>query len=230
MLKKHPKFSLAFAVIFLAEVYAIISGNRELRYLTKPLICISLFIFIWITLKKQSKFSNRVLVGLFFSLLGDVFLMLPANGSSYFMYGLGSFLTAHLFYISAFYIDTVKKPEIEIKRYVLPIFLVFGFFCISFYSYLRPNLGALNIPVLIYCFVICIMAIMAALRYGRVNFKSFVWILTGAIFFITSDSLLAYNKFVEKWEIGGLLVMVTYMVAQFLITMGTVERKYVKPI
>jgi uncharacterized membrane protein YhhN len=228
MFKKYPRFSITFMIIFGLEIFAIVSANQELRYFSKPLICISLLLFMWATLKTRSKFSNRVMVGLFFSLLGDVFLMIPGGNSKYFMLGLGSFLTAHILYISAFYLDTIKRPDVEVKRFVLPIFLVFGFFCLSYYTYLRPYLGSMTTPVLVYCFAISLMAIMAALRYGRVNSRSFVFILVGAILFIISDSLLAYNKFVEKWATGNLLVMVSYMMAQFSIVLGTVERKYIK--
>jgi len=227
MLKKYPQFSFAFAIVFFAELIAITTNLKELRFVTKPLITISLMLFVYFTIKRKSRFTNKVLIGLSFSLLGDVFLMFPYVNELYFMLGLGSFLIAHLFYISAFYLDGTNKIEVE-KRYVLPIFLVFGFFCMSYYMILRPNLGNMNIPVLVYSFVITLMAIMAALRYGKTNTKSFAWILLGAILFMVSDSILAYNKFVERMEIGDLLIMATYMLAQFLIAMGTVERKFVK--
>ncbi len=227
MLKKYPQFTFAFAIIFFAEIIAVTSNLREIRLVTKPLITISLMLFLYFIIKRESRFTKRVLLGLFFSLLGDVFLMFVHTNELFFMLGLGAFLIAHLFYIAAFYLDSTNKMDVP-KRHILPIFLVFGFFCICFYYFLRPFLGSMNIPVLVYSFVITMMGIMAALRYGKTNFKSFAWILMGAIFFIASDSILAYNKFVERMEIGDLLVMATYMLAQFLIAVGTAERKYVK--
>ena len=227
MLKKYPQFTFAFAIVFFAELIAVTNALTEIRLVTKPLITISLMLFVHFTIKRKSRFTSKILAGLFFSLLGDVFLMFVPANEFYFMLGLGAFLIAHLFYIAAFYLDSTNKIEVH-KRYVLPIFMVFGFSCLSYYYLLRPYLGGMNIPVLVYCFVITIMGIMAALRYGKTNFKSFFWILTGAILFIISDAILAYNKFVEHMQIGHLLVMITYMLAQFLIAMGTVERKYVK--
>lgn len=227
MLRKYPQFSFAFAIVFFAELIAVTTNLRELRLVTKPLITISLMLFVYFTIKRKSRFTNKIISGLFFSLLGDVFLMFPHVDELYFMLGLGSFLIAHLFYIAAFYLDSTNKIEVE-RRYVLPIFLVFGFFCMAYYMFLRPHLGGMSIPVLVYSFTITLMAIMAALRYGKTNAKSFAWILVGAIFFMCSDSILAYNKFVERIVIGDLLIMVTYMLAQFLIAMGTVERKFVK--
>lgn len=227
MLKKYPQFSFAFAIVFFAELIAVTTNLKELRFITKPLITISLMLFVYFTIKRKSRFTNKIITGLFFSLVGDIFLMFPYVDELYFMLGLGSFLIAHLFYIAAFYLDSTNKIEVE-RRYVLPIFLVFGFSCMAYYLLLRPHLGSMNIPVLVYSFTITLMAIMAALRYGKTNTKSFAWVLVGAILFMISDSILAYNKFVERVEIGDLLIMVTYMLAQFFIAMGTVERKFVK--
>jgi uncharacterized membrane protein YhhN len=227
MFKKYPQFSFAFAIIFFSELLAIVNDIMWLRYLTKPLITISLMFFVWFTLKRKGRFTNKIIAGLFFSLLGDVFLMFTQLDEIYFMLGLGAFMIAHLFYIGAFYVDCTNKIEVS-KRYVLPIFLVFGFVCMTYYTVLRPYLGNMKFPVLFYSFAITLMAITAALRYGKTNTKSFAWILLGALMFLLSDSILAYNKFVEHIEIGDLLIMITYMLAQFLIAIGTVERKYIK--
>ena len=227
MFKKYPQFTFAFAIIFFVELIVITNNLTMLRYITKPLITISLMLFVFFTIKRKSRFSNKIIAGLFFSLLGDVLLMFAPTEEAFFMFGLGAFLIAHLFYISAFYLDSTNKIDVE-NRHVFPIFTVFGFFCIVFYYSIHSYLGGMKIPVLVYAFVISMMAITAALRYGKTNEKSFVMILIGALLFMISDSLLAYNKFVEKLEVGHLLVMVTYMLAQFLIGIGTVERKYIK--
>lgn len=227
MLKKHPQFTFGFAIVFFAELITTANDLKELRLISKPLITISLILFLYYTITLKSRFTSKIVTGLFFSLLGDVFLIFAHLHQIYFMLGLGAFLIAHLFYISAFYLDSTNKIEVQ-KRYVLPIFIVFGFFCISYYYFIRSHLGGMNIPVLLYSFVITMMGIMAALRYGKTNSKSFAWVLVGAIFFIMSDSILAYNKFVRQIEGGDLLIMSTYMLAQFFITMGTVERKFVK--
>lgn len=227
MIKNYPQFSFGFAIIAFAELFAIVNGFNELRYFTKSAICISLIIFIIFSVKHKGRFTKRVIGGLFFSLLGDVFLMLPTHVDTFFIFGMVAFLIAHLFYILAFYVDASNEVKVE-HRNVLAVFLVYMAFCISVFLYLRPYLGALKIPIMVYCFVITMMGIMAALRYGKTNFKSFKWICWGSVLFIISDTVLAYNKFVAQVDYAPLVIMVTYMGAQFLITTGTVERKYVK--
>ena len=72
------------------------------------------------------------------------------------------------------------------------------------------------------------MAIMAVNRKGRVNTLSFNLVIYGSILFVISDSILAYNKFVFPISYSGLAIMSTYMAAQYLITVGAVERKLKK--
>jgi uncharacterized membrane protein YhhN len=227
MFNKYPQFSFAFALIFFAELIATTNEFVGMRMVTKPLITISLILFLNYIIKRRSRFTSKVITGLFLSLIGDVALMFTSTDEFFFMLGLGAFLIAHLFYIAAFYLDSTNTIEVH-RRYTLPIFMVFGFYCIAYFYLLHPHLESLSIPVLFYAITIAIMGITAALRYGKTNFKSFSWVLTGAILFIISDSVLAYNKFVEPLEIADVLVMATYMLAQFLIAMGTAERKYVK--
>lgn len=85
----------------------------------------------------------------------------------------------------------------------------------------------MQFPVLMYAIIICVMALMAVNRYGKVNIFSFKLILYGALFFLLSDSVLAVNKFAQPIPQGGALIMATYMIAQYLIVYGTIERKLV---
>ncbi|WP_448634226.1 lysoplasmalogenase [Pedobacter panaciterrae] len=146
---------------------------------------------------------------------------------SFFTYGLIAFLLCHIFYIRAFYLDFSSAPQLDKKGARIAIALC-AVFSISFYVYIRHGLGAMKLPVMVYTFVISLMMMMAAFRNMRVNKISFNLILFGAIFFLISDSTLAYNKFVKGFDLAGLLIMATYMIAQYLITIGGIERQLVK--
>ena len=82
----------------------------------------------------------------------------------------------------------------------------------------------MKIPVLIYAIIISLMAIMATNRYGRTNRVSFIMVLMGAIFFLASDTALAINKFSSPYAYSGIVIMATYMLAQYYITRGALER------
>ncbi|RZM27294.1 MAG: lysoplasmalogenase [Pedobacter sp.] len=226
MLKKYPKFNLIFAFIFILHLIAISAGSTTLQYISKPLIVVSLMIMLAISTSLKGRFHKRLFTGLFFALSGDILLMFSAGRQAYFIYGLLAFLIGHIFYISAFYLDFRSAPELDKKgaRIAIIICSIIG---MGFYIYIRESLGILKLPVMAYIFVISFMMMMASFRNLRVNAISFRLILFGAMFFLISDSLLAYNKFVQPFSYANLLIMATYMIAQYLITIGTVERKLI---
>lgn len=46
------------------------------------------------------------------------------------------------------------------------------------------------------------------------------WVITGALLFVASDSLLAINKFYQPFNSAGLAIMATYGLAQLFIVIG----------
>lgn len=233
MLKKHLQFSIAFALIFIIQLLVESDPSTsklvllDFHYIVKPLITISLMLFLVYHSQLRGRFAKRIFGGLLFGLFGDCFLMFVHVNPSFFMFGLVSFLIGHLFYITAFYLDYSWNPRIE-KKYTRWALAIFGLFCFGFYIYLRPYLAEMKIPVMVYAFVISLMGIMAVNRKGRVNTLSYSLIFYGAVLFIISDLILAFNRFVIPFEQAGLLIMSTYMIAQYLITIGAVERKMKK--
>lgn len=233
MINKNLQFSFAYLSIFILQLIS--ESDQEaaklvlddFHYLLKPSITISLMLYIAFNTQLKGRFAKRIFAGLFFGLFGDCFLMFVHVNSNFFIFGLVSFLIGHILYITAFYLDYKWQPNIEKKIGWLAL-IIFGVFGIVFYLYLRPYLNSLKIPVMIYTFIILLMAVMAVNRKGRVNTISFNLIFYGAILFLISDSILAYNKFVSPIKFSGIAIMSTYMIAQYLITIGAVQRKLKK--
>lgn len=226
MLKKYPKFNLLFSLIFILHLVAISTSSVALLYITKPSIVVSLLVMLSLSTALKGRFHKRLFTGLLFALAGDVLLMAVPQSPTFFIYGLIAFLTAHLFYISAFYLDFRSAPELDKKGARIAI-LICSLTGMGFYVVIRESLGIMKLPVMAYVFVICFMMMMASFRNMRVNTLSFRLILFGAMLFLISDSLLAFNKFVQPFNHAHLLIMATYMAAQYLITMGAIERKLI---
>jgi uncharacterized membrane protein YhhN len=224
MLKDHKKFTLLFSVIIILNLLVQSVFFQEYVFFIKPLICISLGAYLYMQANMNAGFNRLVFAGLLFSLFGDSFLMFAGNDVYFFLYGLVSFLLAHIVYSMAFFRDFKNNPQAS-KYYGHLMLFVMGVFSLSYYSWIRDYLNDFRIPVMAYMFVISIMAILAGYRFKRVNFLSFRLIYWGALFFVISDSALAYNKFVEPFSFAGILIMATYMIAQYLITLGAIERK-----
>ena len=159
MLNKNVQFSFAYLSIFILQLISESDqeGSKlvldDFHYLLKPSITISLMLYVAFNTQLKGRFAKRIFAGLLFGLFGDCFLMFVHLDSNFFILGLISFLIGHVLYITAFYLDYKWQTGIEKKSSWLAI-ITFGIFGISFYLYLRPYLNALNIPVMIYAFVI----------------------------------------------------------------------------
>lgn len=223
---KTKFFAFLFALVFIIQLYAEISAYALLRSFSKPLIAITLLIWLYLATKLKGRFHKRIFTGLVFSLIGDVLLILSSDRPNLFNFGLIAFLLCHVFYIRAFTLDHKSNPESK-----NPFFLwgagALIIFCIGLFFYLQPYLGAMQFAVLVYSIIITFMAIMALNRYGKVNLQSFKLILAGALFFLLSDSVLAIDKFSRPIAQSGVLIMASYMIAQYLIVYGTVVRELV---
>lgn len=193
-------------LLYLSAIYY---KNIILKYILKP--GTMLFIIssaIESELVKHYKLNIKTkLIGLTFSIIGDIFLMF--HGDNMFILGLLSFLFAHITYIYMFnYLK--KKENNNFKLFLSIISLIY--FSLIFKNVLNQGGYFMIVAVSIYMITITIMVYTASLT----NNLSF---LIGALFFYISDAILAWNKFIyyEQNSILEYLVMITYYSAQFFI-------------
>lgn len=185
-------------------------GLVELHRVFKPLaLCIAL-VFVATRarqIRANGRFDLLLLVGLAFSLAGDVFLMFPGL----FIPGLLSFLVAHLFYIALFKTDQPWFPS----RRALAATLGIGALMYAFlFNGLNP---VLRVAVAAYVVVIALMAAQAIGRATVLRDKASLGVAIGAGFFMLSDALLATNRFATPLAMAPLWVLSTYYLAQVLI-------------
>ena len=218
-MNKSP-WIILFIVIFLSDLFAVYTSNEALRYITKPLLMPLLIVFfIFQTKDFGSSLKKWITLALIFSCAGDVLLMFESTYSNFFILGLVAFLIAHIFYI-LFYENVIRKEGLR-KNYWW--FLLVIIYYIALIYILSPNLGDMKMPVRIYGIVISYMLIQA-LQTGTIkNPVAATLMIAGAILFITSDSILAFKKFYESFEYAGIAIMLTYGLAQLLITLGAVR-------
>jgi uncharacterized membrane protein YhhN len=145
------------------------------------------------------------------SALGDV--LLDLDPQRLFVFGLGSFLVAHLVYISVF-VRNRRRPFVLGAAQMLPAGFVL-LYSVAVSAWLLPTLGPLVVPVAIYMCAITAMVLSAILaRFSN------PWVAVGAVLFLISDSLLAVNKFKTPIPFRDVLVWTTYYVGQFSIANG----------
>ncbi len=226
MLKKYLRFNILFLLIVAGYIYGTLNDMEWMKVAAKSLIIISLITLFIVETKLKGRFHKRIVTGLCLTLLGDILLMFGSKYPVCFIFGLFAVLLCHLFYISAFYLDFRSAPELDKKTARITLFIC-ALFCTSFFFYLRPHLGSMRIPVLLFILIIGFMVLMATFRNLRVNNRSFNLILSGAIFFMLSDAIMVYDHFIANINYGVIYITIIYFVAQYLIVFGGINRKLI---
>ncbi|MCF6279402.1 MAG: lysoplasmalogenase [Flavobacteriaceae bacterium] len=197
-----------FVLVVALDFIGILVGNQLIRFVFKPLIMLLLMAYYSIIVEPKNKLYLAVLL---FSFLGDVFLLFDSNLN--FMLGLASFLMAHILLIKIV-VGVLKKSSVRQKITAITPFAIVLFGLIFL---LKDNLGGLLIPVIVYAFVITTFGAISFLIFLTEKSIPNLLLLGGATFFILSDSTLAINKFYQSEAYFPVFIMITYVLAQYLI-------------
>ena len=216
-------FYLVF-IIAIADWYAVWKDNNKLRYLTKPLTLLTLI--LWFTISGGWQGPTTIFgVGLLFSLAGDIFLLkeLVKARPFFFQLGLVSFLIVQVLYIIGF---NRTIPSVSISIVVLLFIIAILAFLMTRYIVggLRrtPEGKKQQAPVILYMIALSLMLFSAALTLLRPEWALVPAALVsigGALFF-TSDTVLASDEFVKPYKYAGIILIITYHLAQIAIVSG----------
>jgi uncharacterized membrane protein YhhN len=214
--------SIVYFVIGALFIVAHYCQLTDIAFVSKVLIIPPLMVIFILNLKLDSNRLHKYLfAGLVFSWIGDVLLEVPGGGEVMFIAGLGGFLVSLALYAFVFFANPGRNKEFRNRIYLLIPVLLYG---LAMGLYLYDHLGEMRLPVIIYETAMISMLAGAVTRIGKVNPTSYIMVLTGAILFIISDSVLALNKFVNPVTLSTLIIMSTYITAQWLITIGYIKQ------
>lgn len=187
-----------------------------LMYVFKPLASLLILLVPALQWKRQaSPFVMWITVGLFFSLVGDIVLMFPGG---FFVYGLLAFLLAHVAYLIAFSRQTKFPARFSLWLLYLALLAVF------FLVFLFPALPrTLLLPVIVYIFFVASMSSQAMGRFLTLRNRPAALAALGTLFFMLSDSLLAFDRFHSPIPAAVFLVLIPYYLGQWLIALSTVS-------
>lgn len=214
---KKQSLIVLFFLLLVTNMVSSEINNTLLQYLSKPLLMPVLALFFWAnTGKSPNPLKKWVLAALFFSWAGDVLLMFQDRIPDFFLFGLSAFLLAHIFYIIFFHSIRVKEGIKGKLILLLPVALYYAVLIF----WLSPYLGDMKMPVVIYGLVISFMLMLALHMLFVRNKEAGKLLVTGALLFVLSDSLLAINKFYQPFQLAGVAIMLTYGLAQYFIVKG----------
>lgn len=205
---------IVFIVAFIVNLYADRNNIQKLKVLTKPLL-VPLIILFYLTSAVQINWF--IVTALFFGFLGDVSL-LGGSKKIFFAIGLFAFLVGHLLYTLAF-LQSIQYFGV-VPSWFFIVLIPYILYGCAILRILRPNLKEMLVPVVIYMCVILIMSFTSTCRIWNGFTLQFIFPFIGSLFFIVSDSVLAYNSFNVPSENYETLIMFTYIFAQILIVAG----------
>lgn len=194
--------TLASALLAMAAGLDAVPG--WLLFVCKPLTTLLIIARAWPRGRGEAP-RRWVLLGLAFSLAGDVALLWPREG---FVPGLLAFLLAHLSYLRAF--TRVERFAAWPWGFVFYALLAGGIL-----ARLWPGVPAeLRPPVVAYVLCLAAMGAQTAVLWRR---RGAALLALGGLLFVLSDALLATHKFAGPLPLASLWVLVTYWSAQWCI-------------
>lgn len=222
-----PAFWILMAAAALAagvDWVAVATDDRRLEYVAKPAVLTALVVAAAVIPADRTDLVDRrwwFVAALVFCLAGDVLLMVPHD---LFVPGLAAFLVGHVLFIVGLLQPPVPPgvPPFSFSTTGLVLATVVvvaveaapGTLLVR--SLLVTGQQTLVPPVCVYVAAIVTMVVLA------VN-VGVMAAAVGAVLFLVSDTLLAWNRFVRPVRFGDVGVHVTYHLAQGLLVLSLVR-------
>lgn len=194
----RPATLLCLALLGAAfYLYALASDSALLGLAVKPIPVLALL--FWLQTAEPGHYRRWIMIGLGFSLLGDILLAVPGD---LFVFGLAAFLCAHLAYLRGYLGDNRQLAPWALLGSAVVGAALLGLL-------ISHGLGELLIPVAVYALAISAM-LWRALACGGLA-------AAGAIAFVFSDSLIGIDRFVGHFQAAPYLIILAYWLGQWAI-------------
>ncbi|AOZ73058.1 hypothetical protein BK816_06955 [Boudabousia tangfeifanii] len=218
-----------FVLVALVNVGANLRDASGVARWSKPFL-VPLLIAMAITWSLSSAHTTPVswsvylLIGaLVFGWLGDVFLL--AEGDTFFLLGLVSFLVGHVFYaaISLYWLSLWGWPSLGKILFALLAGGLYAFFAFPFmYSKARDDSLIKTFPIAVFFYsgvilTATILFLIAHLQSPTLGTEACLW---GAALFLVSDTTLSKQVFYRHSKLRQGMLMCTYLAGQCLLTGG----------
>jgi uncharacterized membrane protein YhhN len=196
----------AAAVFAVGNWFAVARSRKVLEYVCKPATLVALTFAAALLDPSVDAHTRRVwfVAALVFSLAGDVFLMLPTD---LFVPGLAAFLVGHVCYLIGFWVHGPSIAALVFAAIVTLAAVVPLARRILTAIAQRGEPQQLRIAVVAYMVVISAM-LATALASGN------AFAAVGAVLFVGSDSMIAWDRFVRRFAWAPIAIMVTYHLGQ----------------
>ena len=191
-------------------------------YITKPIVLLGLILFM-VFHAPITPATLPFLLGLIFSLLGDIFLI--PRGTRWFLVGMGAFSITQLMYIWGFNLSMVKLPVLVVAVVAFLGGVVMMRLVVNRLSQSSSVNKAILPFIKGYGALVLAMVVSALLCLARPGWSD--WAATmagiGGILFFLSDGMIALDKLDRRLPRYRFWIIVTYHLAQFLIVGAVIQ-------
>ena len=197
-----------FFIFGLYYVFFFDTIDPSLKMLFKLVPMLLLIVLAFLTkVPVKAPYYWLISIGLVVCAIGDYTLQ-------WFIVGLSFFLTGHIFYIFAFRSTNNQVTPLYAK-------ILLGLYGAAMLIWIAGSLLTSGETVM----AIAVIAYIAViLTMGWMSFRTgSIFAIIGALLFITSDSILAINKFMFPVAFSHELIMSTYYSAQFLLMLSIAQ-------
>ncbi len=163
------------------------------------------------------------MLGLVFSLLGDIFLI--PKGTRWFMVGMGAFSIAQLMYIWGFNLSKAALPAMIVGAGAFLAGVILIHKTVNRFSK-SSSVNKTILPFMkVYAALVSAMSISALLCFARPGWSDFGAVMAGfgGILFFLSDGMIAMGKLDRRLPRYRFWIIFTYHLAQFLIVGAVVQ-------
>ncbi len=114
---KQPKlYALLFVSTAFVNLYSQYASSEWLNLISKPLMMPLLVAWLFASgIWQNKKIARYILIALFSSWLGDIFMIFQQRDAIYFILGLSTFLMAHVFYIITYKVAMFKGTNTKMR-------------------------------------------------------------------------------------------------------------------
>jgi uncharacterized membrane protein YhhN len=191
-------------------------------YITKPMVLLGLLLFMVLQVPIAPA-RLPFLLGLAFSLLGDIFLI--PKGTRWFLVGMGAFSITQLMYIWGFNLSMVKLPVLVVGVVAFLVGVILIHLVVNRFSQ-SSSINKAILPYLkIYGALVLAMSTSALLCFARPGWSDRAAVMAGVggILFLLSDGMIGLEKLDRRLPKSRFWVIFTYHLAQFLIVGAVIQ-------
>ncbi len=212
-------FLALFFISSAVHLYHSWKDDSKKRAITKPMLLLFLIGF-YVFAADKSNISVVLIVALATSWLGDVLLIPKGNG--WFTAGGISFLISHLTFI-AVYVTNIDFAKVN-WFITVPVAIVYYFIAFKIIMAVKANTPKIMVvPMYLYLLANSTMNVFALMQLLCNPCLATALAYAGAILFFASDCTLFLVRYHENKNIifkRHFTVMLTYVLGEFLITLG----------